>query len=724
MFRITTAFAALVLSVGVLGTAWAGSEIPLTAPSIGPADSRQANPHVATDGTDFLAAWIDSRGIYATRVSAQGEVLDGTGIRIPINPLAWNPSIVAVLWTGETYAIIHTYQMYQRTHTLVARISRFGEWADGPRVILERVPYAAASNGRLVVISTDREIYVTDSEFQDFRRIALSSGAREQLAASNGSTFLVATNSPAEAPNWVDLTPIDAAGEAGVTSRDKAVSRIAFLVSAGEDYLLRLEDSTGSRLLRIAPDGTVKSVVALPNASAIINTSAVFVQERFLLMTGLMRDSFDVVITLNAVDGTLNRPETVLQPGRPGFAQSPKIAWNGSRALVVWTDPTESRVIGVIAGPDAQVKSPPFHLARSSARQHSTVIATGGEYDLVAWIERSEARAVLVDAAGQPRGDSVRIATADGSSVISNLQLLFDGSEYVMFWKTNGGVFSKKIDDATGLPQDPVLSAGAWTSFHVVRTDDGLFLFGERNSMVWVVPLPRSGGLPGDAVAISPSGMLATNPRAAWNGSEWLVVWHELVKVDDYQFYPIYQVSVLARRVSRGLVPLEIEPIGIARRAFSALPVPPQVSTDGVDFVVAWTQTVLVNDSPAGLLARHVPARGSPGKPNLVVPGTFLDAHAMVWDGRRYAIGFAHEEYTLPSDLFLTYAGPDGVGSGVNLAISATPEQDVYLSLVARGPGLIRLAYSRTVIEPEYGGVLRAFIRDIDPPRRRAVVAR
>ena len=67
--------AAVFMLAGVLAApAQVTNETALSEPQYGPAASDQSAPVVATDGLDFLVAWIDARAIpvaiYANRVTA------------------------------------------------------------------------------------------------------------------------------------------------------------------------------------------------------------------------------------------------------------------------------------------------------------------------------------------------------------------------------------------------------------------------------------------------------------------------------------------------------------------------------------------------------------------------------------------------------------------------------------------------------------------------------
>src|SRR4051812_26103684 len=64
-----------------------GPEHSFASPNVVRARSIETEPEVATDGKEFLAAWVDGRSgegreIYASRLSANGEPLDPLGIRV------------------------------------------------------------------------------------------------------------------------------------------------------------------------------------------------------------------------------------------------------------------------------------------------------------------------------------------------------------------------------------------------------------------------------------------------------------------------------------------------------------------------------------------------------------------------------------------------------------------------------------------------------------------
>lgn len=109
--------------------------------------SREEEPALASDGTDFFAVWRDYRGgfgdteIYGTRLTTEGTVLDPAGIFVSRGPLlsasepavAWGANTYLVVWTQRTRSVgTSTYQVHG------ARVA-----ADGS--VLDATPFLIAS---------------------------------------------------------------------------------------------------------------------------------------------------------------------------------------------------------------------------------------------------------------------------------------------------------------------------------------------------------------------------------------------------------------------------------------------------------------------------------------------------------------------------------------------------------------------------------------------------
>ena len=131
----------------------------------GAAPGSRNNPQLASDGTNFLAAWRDGRGgsgyepIFAARIAPDGRMLDEpTGIAVPdahdVPPTSTTNSPPAVMWTGHVF-VVAWHDPALRAIQLV-RIDRDGRVLDARPHSVPGVDYmgfaASASAGDRALI--------------------------------------------------------------------------------------------------------------------------------------------------------------------------------------------------------------------------------------------------------------------------------------------------------------------------------------------------------------------------------------------------------------------------------------------------------------------------------------------------------------------------------------------------------------------------------------------
>src|SRR3954454_21381385 len=96
----------LTLALLVSLAATAAPDTPVATPVYINAPGRQTPTAIATDGHNFLVAWLDERpaaGLYIARISPVGFVLDRAGIRI-----APRATAAAAFWNGTNYVLLWT----------------------------------------------------------------------------------------------------------------------------------------------------------------------------------------------------------------------------------------------------------------------------------------------------------------------------------------------------------------------------------------------------------------------------------------------------------------------------------------------------------------------------------------------------------------------------------------------------------------------------------------
>ena len=135
---------------------------------------------VASNGTDYLAVWTDSRNgnedIYGARISASGQVLDASGF--PISNQAGSETKPAVAWDGARYVVVWDDRRSGAAEVFLAQVTSAGRVAEpaGLRIAPGSYP-AIASDGTNSLVVWDTSL------------TALPSGVNAARVTRDGSVF-------------------------------------------------------------------------------------------------------------------------------------------------------------------------------------------------------------------------------------------------------------------------------------------------------------------------------------------------------------------------------------------------------------------------------------------------------------------------------------------------------------------------------------------------------
>lgn len=741
-------FASLLIVLAVSPSfAQTTDERSISLPSYGAAPGDQFGPVVATDGTDFLVAWIDGRAIpaaiYANRVTADGRVLDGTGIRIPLQ-LQTDGWLIGAFYVEGAYTIIFSYQSYGPTsrHVAAATISADGRLIDGPRTILDDAYVTAgATNGSRIVLVAGNNVVVLNGRSEVIDRFGLSVVVPYGSSiASNGSTFLVGTFTYDGASNGVNLIALDANGKPTDETRIAASASGdgPIIGSDGSNYLVLYFDA---RLFKpvaqfVDAHAQIGSTTVFGGVSDSVLRGAIVWTGRFYFVTAMTADSEPQMELLR-----LDRKGTAITfaqlLGVHDVLNRASTAWNGSKVLLTWTSGSQFEgnaweVDGALTNADASSISPVITIPSSSNLQTAPVITTSGAQDLAAWVEPTGIYATRITSGGTPldgRGIKVSSAELPSRSLTLNgtpaLRVIYDGRSYLVAWGDYRGVTAQRLEPATGSFAGPPFPLAPCTrSFDLAMDNESPVLFnaGCSDGRVYAQRIGASGPV-GAAVAISPPEMFADAPHAAWSGSEWLTVWHKLVPLPLLVSPPPYRAAgVYAARMSPALTLLDVQPIVIAESDFNEGS--PIVASDGREFLVVWSHSVYNNTD--GVYLRRVQKDGSASEAEFLVPGMLSVAQSILWNGARYTIGYSRSDRSWNGDLFLTHVSSrrDDPLIRDEVPISATSTDERFIALTDAPGRPVRAVYTRVAAEPVYGGVSRVFMRDELSARRRAARSR
>jgi hypothetical protein len=714
------------------------AELPVGPPAYQEASGQQSSPSVASDGDGYFAVWYDPRSgspaIVGTRLTANGEVLDGTGILI-----ARNASVASrtVVWSGTSYVVL-----WNDGQTVFAvRVTRDGRVEGPPRVIAAnaqtRMESAVASNGSRIVVTymslgagtPDIRAAILDSDANVVADILLADSSVNRsipAVAASRDQFLVVWERLTVWPPAIEGVRLGSSGvPIDASPREVGSGEAPVLASDGRDFVL---------ISYQAPDRYVSRKIAAELTPAFpehVIDSAVQYPE--VVWTGTQ---YAVYATNGAspirfsIDGEGRPSAAVIENRKSGRTVGLDNATNGSNLLTVWSDqPGEWNTVGIFgritALSGAPEPGPVRVLSLSANEQKSAVIAHGVAVDLVAWRDEVGVCAARLDVSGR---------SLDGAGILLGASaypgppaVVFDGEQFVVAWDqgpyaqpVSGSV--RFISPADGLLPDALSIEGMVSRPSLVRAGDGSILAWNDRATVYAARI--SGGtraLEGSPIVVAHpavQGERIAQLAGAWNGSELLLAWREYVdgSFGTHIGQQLFQ-RIRGARINASLTLLDTEPrlLGDVEGDGDT---DPALATDGSEWLLVWR---FQND----LRARRIAHDGTPQGP---AEGAVLEhdgfAHDLLWDGTRYVLawkrpGISTTDPAEPREVRFAYL-PRGGALVLSDATTVSPTYDGdTISLAPLVPGRFAMVYTRVAYEPEYGGVPRAFVQTFGPIGRR-----
>ncbi len=498
------------------------------------APNNQQSPAIAFDGNNFLCVWCDSRNgwydIYGTRISQAGEVLDPAGIVICIQ--ADMQQYPAIGFDGSNYLVVwqdtrggSTYDIYG------ARVSTSGIVLDPSGILIS----AADENQQYPAIGFDQNNWLV--VWQDFR---------------NGSDF-------------------DIFG-ARVTSSGIVLDSIGIPIYQGSGEHLYPEISSGDTVSLIVWDdlssGTYSDVYG-----ARVNQS------------GIVLDSNSIAIS------TANQSQ--------GWAN---VGFDGTNFFVTWNDLRSGQyydIYGARVTETGQVIDPTgIAISVGDGIQNSPVVAFGETNFFTVWSDSRGSNSWAIYGARIAQNGTVLDPDGIILSTVPNVQynpaVSFDGTNYFVVWGDyrsgrNRDIYGTRVSPS-GNVLDPagiaICTVATWQGEPAVGFDGTNYLVAwsdlRRNDFdIYGTRVTPSGEVLEPAgIAISISDQIQLYPEIAFDGINWLVVWHDWRN----HVYDIYGTRVSLN----GTV---LDPNGIAICIYSGNQYHPAVASDGNKSFVVWDDT-------------------------------------------------------------------------------------------------------------------------------------
>jgi MYXO-CTERM domain-containing protein len=273
-----------------------------------------------------------------------------------------------------------------------------------------------------------------------------------------------------------------------------------------------------------------------------------------------------------------------------------KLAWGGTSWLAVWGD-TRGGVTDVygarIARDGTVLDRVGLAIAASPSAESLPAVAFGGTAFLVVWQDDSNiygARVAIDGTVLDPAG----IAISTGPHVESFPAVVWDGTNYVVAWQdtrnTTFDVYSARVSES-GVLLDPMgisVHGGPGGQVGVTLASNGggtLVAWadtrsGATNADIYASRLSTAGVVLDPAAILVSSGTgNQTTPDAAWDGSQWFVVWSD-------ERTGSASSDIAGARISSAGVLLDVVAIGISSAAGRQSE--PSLTWNGTTHFVTW----------------------------------------------------------------------------------------------------------------------------------------
>lgn len=740
----------LLLVLAVLATAsYAASPEYLvggTAPA--PAPLLRHFPATASDGEDFFVVWSDSRSgtpaVMATRVKRTGQILDPLGIRIAgATGLVIAPQVV---WDGGAYLVVWAtaewtgsgYWGQPAVHA--ARVDRDGRMVMAPRVIAENASTTegryAASNGNVSVIAyldgergprNPARLVVLDRDGNTLRHEALASTSAYRSGftiAAGPSQFVVAWEAnPGFDPNGtvIEAVKVTADGHVSGSPVTLGAGQDAAIATDGTRYTVVWRRWLQSEYVWILMSRTIDAdLTPFTDVQPVASGEIEYVSMRWrgdryeIIAGGRIPPATDYHIISIELDrdgkklGSRNRGALdVLYPGPQIVA-----ATNGTDLFVALTSTSpfvaNQQIVGRLYRGNSTAADAPLLLSWSGNAHGNPQIASSASGQFVAWNEDDGVYATRIDPQGNALdGRGIRISTRTGS-----VRTAFDGTNYVVAWIDSDFIGVRYVAPSTGaIVAEAHVPAIGWEGLALAASPQAMYVVFVEEERIRVTRIPHATHTPDPApLVVSPEGMLAAAPAAAWNGSALLVTWSEQYWVPRGDPPLVLSIGIHAARVTEGLTLLDPAPMVVAKMDQPMWPSfgPSSVASNGQDWLV------VADLHGEDILARRVLRNGTVDGNAPVKIGAGGGA-VVAWDGVRYAVAWKEGDLRQRERPLVLAAVPStGALVATRRTIVATRTAPSMPSIARTAAGHAAVVYTRLSFLPEHTGVERTFLRVFD----------
>jgi PKD repeat protein len=471
----------------------------------------QEAPAVASNGTDYLVVWHDTRNstydIYGTRVTGAGQVLDPTGLALSTHANGYGayPSVAS---NGTDYLVVWQDTRSGAEDIYGTRVTGAGAVQDpaglplsAHETIYQWTPTVASNGTEYLVVWMDGrgaiswDIYGTRvsgaGAVLDPTGLVLSNQAwgneAYPVVVSNGTDFFAVWQDGRSAISWdIHGTRITGAGEVldpdslllSTTANHQYAPAVA---SNGTNHLVVWQDarnvfhwdvhatrvsSTGEVL---DPSGLVLSALAGYQYSVAVASNGA---DYLVVWRDGRNGNDDIYGTRVSGSGAVLEPEGLALGVGPGTQSAPAVASNGRDYLVIWQDDRDSfrSLYGArVAGDGKVLDATPRVLTTGTGAQSAPTVASNGTDYFVAWEDSRNGSTDIYGARVSSTGQTLEpngLALSTASNSQQAPAVASNGADYLVVWQDGRNsvmdLYGTRVSGA-GTVLDPgglVVSAG------------------------------------------------------------------------------------------------------------------------------------------------------------------------------------------------------------------------------------------------------------------------
>lgn len=675
-----------------------------------------ARPQIASSGDGYLAVWTDNRGVWATRLTAEGAVLDPLGIYLGRRHAR------GVIWSGAFYVVLVTDAVL----ALNPDGTKQAEYSLHPFLYADDREVRLATNGTsvLVVGQGDALRLQLDGKPIGIVKLAEKSFFENVGVASNGNDYVVAWT----ANRGVKMQRVTASGvavaPAVVLDAEGFVPHVA-IAGNGTSYVVvwattsrtLFAQEIGAELRTLSARRTVDSAT-YPD---FLEGPRVEWRGGDYVLTYARNRSVLLATRLSSHADSIAAP--IVYADSSNHNGMGDIAVNGSGGgAFVWIDPRGVRA-GLFDAQSIAGVSPlrtNAQVSRAAHAQDMPAVVTAGNGIIIGWMELTAAgRKLRLSAPG--RNEPVRIEQVNAYS----FWLFADDSFLWIVWTEaltlNVLRYTHALVPIDAQPWRFALPAYL-AELAVTLGDRGLIAVSQTGTAERELAATTI-RIEGGALVATETDVVTGNddlpdraPVVAWSGSEYVVAWVHLKGTPWWQFPQAVPEDILAVRVTRDGVRVDSVPIVVEQRGPTflwPLNIAPAI---GGGVVLAWSD-------PLNSYATIFRGQPLPDVYNLGEHRTFRHAGLRAVPNGYLLFQSDAGQKAYDVSLRVQRLTSAFVPDGAPLTITGEPNAKILgYSFTTIGHALV-LAYLRETTEPAYTGQRRGFVRHGELPtgRRRAV---